>query len=274
MGASADIAATGRMMPAVTRPPRRRLPTASTQSPTRGLCRPPDIRKVAAAIDLDQRDVGARIGADHLGGVSLAVIGGHLDGLRLIDHVVVGHRIAVGADEEPGALAGHQMLARSAPFLGGGPFRQAEATEETLDVRRKRRIALEAHHLWTARELDANGNDGGLHLLDDIGKSHRALGALGIRDRTERRAGLEENPRTAEQHGHAETGNAGEQNETTRGEGARFRSGNARSHEVTPSFCAAGGRAAPREQTRWRSLPYRALSGKLKVGKVDGAKKA
>jgi hypothetical protein len=39
-----------------------------TQSPTaRSLLGESHIRKVTAAIDLDQRDVGARIGADHLG---------------------------------------------------------------------------------------------------------------------------------------------------------------------------------------------------------------
>jgi hypothetical protein len=100
---------------------------------------------------------------------------------------------------------------------------------------------LEAHHLRTARDLDADGDDGGLHLLDDVGKSHRALDALGVGDRVERGAGLREDPRTAEQHGHAETSNAGEQNETTRGEDARFLSGNARSHKGHSIVLCGGG---------------------------------
>ena len=32
------------------------------------------MREVVAAVDLDQRDVGPRIGADHLGAVGLAVV--------------------------------------------------------------------------------------------------------------------------------------------------------------------------------------------------------
>src|SRR4029077_6188089 len=41
--------------------------------------------EVAAAIGLDQRDVGARIGADHLGTVGLAIVRYDLHGLRLVN---------------------------------------------------------------------------------------------------------------------------------------------------------------------------------------------
>src|SRR6266404_2396973 len=104
----------------------------------RGLVREVDVGEIAAAIDLDQGDIGARIGADHLGGVGLAVISRDLDGVGLIDHVVVGHRVAVSSDEEAGALPGHEAVARGAWFVRSGPFRQAEATEETLDLRVRR----------------------------------------------------------------------------------------------------------------------------------------
>ena len=99
-------------MPAVTVPPRPNgLPTATHPvADARRLVRKLDVRKVAAAVDLDQRNVGARIGADHLGRVGLAVVGGDLDGLRLVHDVVVGDGIAVGGDEEAGALAGHMRL--------------------------------------------------------------------------------------------------------------------------------------------------------------------
>src|SRR5262249_39005414 len=151
----------------------------------RGLVREVDVGEVAAAIDLDQGDVGTRVGADHLGGVGLAVIGRNLDGVGLIDHVVIGHGVAIGGDEETGAPARREAGWPAARFVGGGTFRQAEATEETLDlrVRRGRQIALEAHHLGAASGLDADRHDGGLHLVDDIGKSHRALDTLGIGDR-------------------------------------------------------------------------------------------
>ena len=51
-------------------------------------------REVGAALDLDQREIGARIGADHLGRVGLAVVGGDLDLVGAVDHVVVGHGIS------------------------------------------------------------------------------------------------------------------------------------------------------------------------------------
>ena len=68
-------------MPAVTVPPRPNgLPTASTQSPIRGGCSAKlDEGEVVAAVDLDQGEIGARIGADDLGGVGLAVVGGDLN---------------------------------------------------------------------------------------------------------------------------------------------------------------------------------------------------
>src|SRR5262249_23309893 len=231
--------------------------------------------EIAAAIDLDQGDVGTRVGADHLGGVGLTVIGRHLDGAGLIDHVVIGHGVAVGSDEEAGALACHEAVARRARFLGGGSFRQAEATEETLDlrVRRERQIALEAHHLGAASGLDADRHDGGVHLVDDIGKTPRALGTLGLSDRGQ---SWTRRPRgkvpTTQQHGHAKAGDASKQNETTRREDARFLSGNARSHNGH-SIVGAAGPSGTRCTARWATLPYRALSEKLKFGKVGKLQK-
>src|SRR5262249_31404351 len=100
----------------------------------RRLVRELDVGEVAAALDLDQRDVGTRIGTDHLGRVGLAVVGRHLDCVGLVDHVVVGHREAVGADEEAGALASDEMLTRIATLLGNSSIGEAEATEETLHL--------------------------------------------------------------------------------------------------------------------------------------------
>ena len=68
-------------MPAVTVPPRPNgLPTASTQSPMRGAFSASfDVGEVVAAVDLDQREVGPRIGADDLGRIGLAVVGRDFD---------------------------------------------------------------------------------------------------------------------------------------------------------------------------------------------------
>src|SRR5262245_21344521 len=141
------------------------------------------IREIAAALDFDKCNVGARIGTDYLRGVGFPVVGSHLHRIGLIDDVVVGHGVTVGADKEAGALAGHEALARpAARLLGIKSLRRAEAAEEAFDVWRERRIALEAHHCGAARSLDANRDDSWLHLLDDVGKSHRALNALRVSD--------------------------------------------------------------------------------------------
>ena len=143
-------------MPAVTVPPRPNgLPTASTQSPIRGL--PSDKlreREVRAALDLDQGEVGARIGADHLGGVGLAVVGRDLDLVGAVDDVVVGHGIAVGRDEEAGALARSRPRPRADhPQARRQAIRSAEAAEEALH----RRARLERRILVVGAVVVARG---------------------------------------------------------------------------------------------------------------------
>ena len=117
-------------MPAVTVPPRPNgLPTASTQSPTRGgVSGKLDEGEVVAAVDLDQREIGARIGADDLGGVGLAVVGRDLDAVGLLDDVVVGDGVAVGRDEEARALGLAEARGRAACLRLA--FGHAEALEE------------------------------------------------------------------------------------------------------------------------------------------------
>ena len=140
-------------------------------------------REVGAALDLDQRDVGLRIGADHLRRIGLAVVGGDLDGLGLVDHVIVGHRVAVGRDEEAGALAHREVApARRALLRSAVTVGRAEAAEEALHRRagRERRVAaLEAVHA-RAFDLDAHRDHRGFHLLDDVGKADRALRVLRV----------------------------------------------------------------------------------------------
>ena len=80
-------------MPAVTVPPRPNgLPTAITQSPTRGvLLGELDEREgLAAGLDLEQRQVGALVGADQLGLVLVVLVEADLDLAGAVDHVVVG----------------------------------------------------------------------------------------------------------------------------------------------------------------------------------------
>src|SRR5205823_1262708 len=56
-------------------------------------------RKPRLAVDLDQRNVGVRIGADHAGAEAAAVGQLHRDPLGTIDHVVVGQDAAVDVRE-------------------------------------------------------------------------------------------------------------------------------------------------------------------------------
>ena len=59
---------------------------------------------LAVGFDLDQGNVGARVGPDQRRRIFVAVL--HRDGdvLGILDHVVVGHDEAVRRDEEAGAL--------------------------------------------------------------------------------------------------------------------------------------------------------------------------
>ena len=56
-------------------------------------------------LDLDDGDVGLRIGADDLGGELAVVVEQHLQLVRPLDDVVVGDDVAVGGDDDAGAEA-------------------------------------------------------------------------------------------------------------------------------------------------------------------------
>jgi len=87
--------------------------------------------------------------------------------------------------------------------LIGRHIRHAEATEEALHLRiRSGGIALHAHHLRAGVELDPDRNDRGLHFLDDVGKAHRTLDALGVSDGAQSGAGCLGNEIRATEHGH------------------------------------------------------------------------
>ncbi len=108
--------------------------------------------------------------------------------LGLIHHMIVGHRIAVGRDEEAGTLAQSilaSLLSRSLPVAKTSwSVRLAEAPEEILERRTPQRIVFVQRETVTARvHLDLDGDDRRLDLFHDVGKAHRALGVLRVRIR-------------------------------------------------------------------------------------------
>src|SRR5262249_21400042 len=93
------------------------------------------IREVAA-LDLNERKIALLVGADDLGGMGLAVVGRDRDGIGMVDHVIIGHRISVRADEEAGALADHGPGLRPAELeLLAELLVPAELLEELLHRR-------------------------------------------------------------------------------------------------------------------------------------------
>ena len=190
-------------MPAVTVPPRPNgLPTAITQSPTRGVLSANFTNgKVCRRLDLEQRDVGALVGADQLGLVLVVLVEADLDLAAAVDDVVVGDDVAVGGDDEAGALRlrrPRRALAAVAPLLrqvleelvermvvgqaGEQIARRAALRAAALRGLRDLRLAaavghVDAHH----RRLDA---------IDDVGKGKRRAaghldGAVGLQLRVD-----------------------------------------------------------------------------------------
>ena len=97
-------------------------PIASTHSPTfRSLVLPSVTTGRFFASILQHRDVGLRVGAEHLG-AELAPVG-QLDGdfLGVAHHVRVGQDDAVGADDEARALAARRHRRHAAAAWHAGP---------------------------------------------------------------------------------------------------------------------------------------------------------
>ena len=174
------------------------------------------------ALDLDQREIAARIGADDFRGVGLAVVGRDLNAFGLVHDVIVGHGITVGRDEEARALTGDGVMpaaARRHAFGAVLTIWHAEATEEFLQARRHvfHVLAAETVGLRSAVDLDANRHHRRFHFLDDIGKARRRgdlLGLLGEVLRKSRRvAALEVQAGADDQRAEAKAGDGGgEQN--------------------------------------------------------------
>ena len=96
-------------MPAVTvEPMPKGSPMAITQSPMRALSLSP--KWVAGSgflgVDLQQRQIGLDVAADHLGRKLRAVMQGDRDLVAVLDHMIVGDDVAGGIDDEAGAQRG------------------------------------------------------------------------------------------------------------------------------------------------------------------------
>ena len=189
-------------------------------------------REVVTAFDLDQRQVCTGVGANHLGGVAFAVIGGHVHLLGLVDHMVVGHRITISRDEESGALT-HGVLAplrpRSLPVAVRPTEARCvvgltEAAEEILERRAAQRIVfVQSKTVATRIHLNFHRNDRGLYLFNDVGEADRPLRVLRVREggreqcapRRIRRPG-----ETGEQHAGTEASGGCKENDATLGKEA------------------------------------------------------
>src|SRR5205823_8910601 len=137
--------------------------------------------EILAALDLDQRQISALIGADYLRGKGLAVVHRDFDLVGAVDHVIVGYGKAVRRDEETGTLAGYwTTAARSTAQAGRQAIRTAEAAEEALHrrSRRERRVLVLVGAIVLRTllgDIDLDRALRRLHALDDVGKSDRPL---------------------------------------------------------------------------------------------------
>src|SRR5262245_31313499 len=150
---------------------------------SRGLLSELHERKVVPALNLDQREVGLWICADHFGRIGLAGIGLDLDFLCLLDDMIVRDRVAVCADEEARALAHCEIAVRPRRLH---VTRHAELAEEAvcrrprLDARCATAI-IKAHHFRTTGLFYPHRDDCGFDLFHEIPKPRGPLRRFGYR---------------------------------------------------------------------------------------------
>ena len=173
-------------MPAVMMPPRPNgLPTATTQSPIRGGARQIHMGKsVLPSTLIRARSVFGSVPTT-LAAYFSAVIGRDLDGLGMVDHVVVGHRIAVRRDKEARAFAGDHSMA---PWHAFGMSLESELAKELVERRLRPEwegvavlpLVQCSLHVFLRRfpDFDTDRNDGGLDLRDEIGEPSRVFASL------------------------------------------------------------------------------------------------
>ncbi len=199
-------------MPAVAVPPRLKgLPTATTQSPTRGLARSSKLTKgksrpstlITARSVAGSRPI-TRAVSERSSLVRTVILSAPCD------HVVVGDDVAVGGDEEAGARRPHRGGLRGALELVEEERQLAEGggVAPAIVVAVKGLLACEGGGGGTALADDVDGHDGRGHPLDDVGEGDRRDAARGGDrhgvDRARRRGG--ERPMST---GHGEAGRRG-----------------------------------------------------------------
>src|SRR5262249_18398765 len=108
-------------MPAVTVPPcPNGFPTAITHSPMRGAWSAISTNlNPGAAVHLEQRDIGLRIACHDPRRIGVAVVGFDRDRRAMLDHIIGGHRVAIGGDKKAGPLARRRAsVPRGAALIG------------------------------------------------------------------------------------------------------------------------------------------------------------
>ncbi len=137
--------------------------------------------------DLDQGDVGLGVGPDDLGRIFVSLDGEDLDLLGVLDDVVVGQDVAVGADEEARSLHGRLE------FLG--PL--ARAAEEALPEVVAGHVVRHAHHGLPLDLLAFDLDHGRSDLVRDLDEIEvgPGLGSLAGEEPVIRGRRIEEAPR-------------------------------------------------------------------------------
>ena len=132
------------------------------------------VREVVA-VDLDQSEVGALIGADDLGRIGLAVVSRDLNVLGVLHDVIVGDGVAVGGDEETGTLARDELVAATLAVVG-----HAKPLEETLERRAgwERQFVIAEPGLGRPLHLDPHRDHRGFDLLHDVAEADGLLRKL------------------------------------------------------------------------------------------------
>ncbi len=128
-------------------------------------------RQVLRILDLNQRDIGARVFTDHFGIEFTAIAHLHLNGVSIIHHVVIGHHVAFGCINNHARAECHEFLLLAAAHAvipctaalterGALEWRTVLAewrivAEELLEITRHTRridgcaaLNVNTHHRW------------------------------------------------------------------------------------------------------------------------------
>src|SRR5262245_9244274 len=187
--------------------------------------------------------------------------------------MIVCHSVAIGRNDEAGALAGNKVAASASRHTLGSirNIRHSKTAEKVAQSRRNVATA-EATGLRAAIDLDSHGNHCRFDLLDNVGESDRRLhlaGLLGkiLRDRGGIGAFETKVRRSDERCGTEASNGGGEKDEPATIKHARLLRNNARLHQqISIGFFW---RASAQVRTlRWCDEPYGVLSAGLNFCKT------